>query len=88
MHGTNHVEMDWVTAQDESLSDVVKLDTIDTSGCSLIARGVHDNDGTILVVCRRLLISLVLHISREKSNFGTHLNEVIAEVLHTSVVLV
>ncbi len=32
MHGTYHMEMDWVRSQDEGLADIIELDTIDSSG--------------------------------------------------------
>jgi hypothetical protein len=60
---SNNMEMDWVSAEFESLADVVKFRVKDPSNARFIF-GVMDHDmRAVLVFSRRLRVSLVLHIS-------------------------
>ena len=86
MHCANHMEVDWIASQDEGLTHVVKLNVVDTSGGGLIAWGVHDDDSTVLLVWR-CLVTLILDVSGQQANLGSHLDEIISEVLNARIVL-
>ena len=91
MHSANHMEMNGIRTQNESLTHIEELDAVDSGGCGLIARGVHNDDGAVLVVGRGLRITLVLDVSREKTHLSAHLKEIFivsSEILHTCVMLV
>lgn len=50
MHCTDHMEVNRVGAEDEGLAYHVQFDIFNTSGGCLIARRVHDDHSTVLVV--------------------------------------
>ena len=50
VHSTNHMEVNWVTTKDEGLSHICQFDTVNSSSSCLIARRVHDDDGTVLFI--------------------------------------
>ena len=87
----NHMEVNGVRSENKSLTDLGKLTRVDAADGGLISRGVANNDCTILVVRRVLIITLELDVAGEKSNFSAHLDRVLivtsAESLNTSVVL-
>ena len=87
----NHMEVNGVRSENKSLTDLGKLTGVDAADGGLISRRVANNDCTILVVRRVLIVTLELDVAGEKSNFSAHLDRVLiitsAESLNTSVVL-
>lgn len=86
MHCANHMEVDRVASENEGLTNVVKLNVVNTSGGGLIAGRVHDDDSSVLLVWR-CLVTLILDIPRKQANLGSHLDEIVSEVLNACVVL-
>jgi len=88
LYCSNHVEMNRVGAQNESLTDIGKLNTVDSSSSRLVFGRVHDYDSSVLVCFRGLRIALVLDIAGQKTDFSAHFNKVTSsEFLNTSVML-
>mmetsp|Transcript_468 Transcript_468/g.710 ORF Transcript_468/g.710 Transcript_468/m.710 type:complete len:709 (+) Transcript_468:3585-5711(+) len=87
VHGTNHVEVNRVGAQDESLADHGQLNAINTANSGLIARRVADDNSTVLVVRGVLGVTLELDVTGEKTDLSAHLNRFRAEGLDASVML-
>ena len=58
-----NMEMDWISAEFESLANVVKFRVKDSSDARFIFRVMDHDMCAVLVFSRRLRVSLVLHIS-------------------------
>ena len=88
MHRADHVEVDWVRAQDEGLAHVGELYVVDARRSRLVSRRMHDDHRAVLVVGRGFGVTLVLDVPGEKAHFGAHLDGIFAKGLHAGVVLV
>jgi len=87
VNSTNHMEMDSVSSDLESLSDIMKLNVIESCNKWVITLGVKEENSTILVLWWIVWATLIFDVSCEKTDFGSHVNEVISVVLDHSKML-
>lgn len=78
MNGSNKMEMDWISTDLEGLTDLSELGVGKSCFEGIITFRVDENDGTILVVDGVLVVSLVDNASGQKTDFGSHVDCLIA----------
>ena len=85
---TNHVEMDGVATEFEGLAHVVELTIEDATDQGLIAWGVQHDVSTVLVHGGSLWVTLILDVTGEQTDFGSHVDGVAASIfLGSSIML-
>ena len=71
---SNDVEMDWISTKFESLTDIKEL-YIQNSSDTRFILGIMEHDvGSILILWGGQRISLILHVSGQKTDFSSHIN--------------
>jgi hypothetical protein len=82
------VEVDRVSAHLEGLTNVGQLDVHNLADCCFFAVSVEHNVCSILVLCGSFWITSKLDVSTQKTDFSTHVNEVLSISFSCSIVLI
>jgi hypothetical protein len=75
------VEVDRISAQLKCLADVEEFSVKNAPDARFVFRVVNHDVSTVLILWGSFRIALILNVSRKKSDFGTHLNEVAARAV-------
>jgi len=88
---SNHMEMDRVGAQNESLTNIEQFNVVDSCSGRLVGGRMHNNNSTILICFRGHRLALIFDIASQKTNLSSHFNKItwstITVILNSSVVL-
>ena len=76
-HFANHMEMDGVLSELESLTNIFKLNVLDPSNDSLVAWGVEHYMGSILFLNRCLRVASVDNVAGHKADFCSHCQDIV-----------
>lgn len=87
VHGSNHMEMERVSTELESLTDIGKLNVLNATNARLITWGVNHDVGAVFVSVGGFGVTSVHNVSGEETNFGSHLNGIGVEGLDSSEML-
>jgi len=86
VNSSDHVEVDGIPAEFESLANVFHFDVTDATNARLITWRVDHNVSAILVYARSFGITAVKNVAGEESNFSLHGNIKVSKSGHLSQV--
>lgn len=88
VNGTNHMEMNGIATQLESLTDIGKLNVLDSANNRFITRRMEHNVSTKHIPVRSLRITSVDDVSGKETNFSSHVDSFSAVSIDSGIMLV